>query len=142
MLQLLQTILVVTTIVLVCIVILALATSFAVAIFGGGPFVPTPRKAVKEIHKHAKIKPDQKLYDIGAGDGRFLHYAEKLYGANAVGFEIDPFVYMIARLKQIFFRWKGRIIRGNFQNHSLEDADVVICYMLPKTLKKYQKKFC
>lgn len=128
-------------ILIVVIVTIALATSFAIAIFGGGPFVPTPTKAVKEVLKHAKIRKGDILYDIGAGDGRFLHYAEKLYGAKATGFEIDPFVYAIARFKQILFRWKGKIIRGNFQKHSLSNADVVICYMLPKTLKKYQKKF-
>ena len=139
--DLVQTIIVCTGTLIVILVTIALATSFAIALFGGGPFVPTPKKAVKEILKHAKIKKGDKLYDIGAGDGRFLHYAEKLYGAKATGFEIDPFVYAIARLKQILFRWKGKIIRGNFQKHPLNDADIVICYMLPKTLKKYQKKF-
>lgn len=141
MLNLIQTILLLSAILLVLLVILALATSFVVAIFGGGPFVPTPTKAVKQVLKHADIRKGDKLYDIGAGDGRFLHYAEKLYGASAVGFEIDPFVYAIARFKQLLFGWKGRIIRGNFQNYSLEDADIVICYMMPQTLKKYQKKF-
>jgi SAM-dependent methyltransferase len=121
--------------------ILAIGTSFFVAIFGGGPFVPTPKRSVKRILKHAGIRKGQKVYDIGAGDGRFLHFAEKLYGAKATGFEIDPFVYMLARFKQIFLRHKGTMIRGNFQNHSLKDADFVFCYMLPETLKKYRTKF-
>lgn len=141
MLHLIQIIVVCIVLAFVLIVILALSTSLIVTVFGGGPFVPTPPPAVKKILKEAGIKKGAFLYDIGAGDGRFLHYAEKLYGARAIGFEIDPFIYLIAKLKQILFGWKGTIIRDNFQNHSIKDADIVICYMLPETLKIYQKKF-
>jgi len=122
-------------------VILALSTSFFVAVFAGGPFVPTPTKAVKKILEEAGVKRGDVLYDIGAGDGRFVHYATKLYGAKATGFEIDPFVYSLARFKQILLGWKGKMVCGNFQNHSLRDADIIICYMLPSTLEKYQAKF-
>ncbi len=139
--ELLLTIITIVGFLVVFILILAIGTSFFVAIFGGGPFVPTPKRSVKRILKHAGIKKGQKAYDIGAGDGRFLHFAEKLYGAKATGFEIDPFVYLLARIKQIFLRHKGTMIRGNFQNHSLKDADFVFCYMLPETLKKYRTKF-
>ncbi len=118
-----------------------MTVSFLVAIFGGGPFVPTPLPAVHKVLKHAKIKKGDKVYDIGAGDGRFVHFAAKDYGANATGFEIDPFVYFIARLRQIFWKWKGKMVRSNFQKHDLADADVLLCYMMPNTLKKFQKQF-
>ena len=120
---------------------IALLTSYWVAIFGGGPFLPTPKKAVKKILKEIGVKKGDVLYDIGAGDGRFLHYAEKLYGAKAIGFEIDPFVFFIGKLKQWIFGWKGELIRSNFRHYDLSDANIVICYMLPNTLIEYQKKF-
>ena len=141
MINFLLTILVFATLAAVLFIIVALFTSFIVAIFGGGPFVPTPTKEVKRILEHAKIKKGARLYDIGAGDGRFIHYSTKLYGAHATGFEIDPFVYMFARLKQIFLRWEGEMVRADFRTHSLKDADIIICYMLPKTLKKFKTKF-
>lgn len=115
--------------------------SFYITIFGGGPFVPTPMPSVHEVLKQAKIKKGQKVYDIGAGDGRFIHFASKDYRANSTGFEMDPFVFFIAKLRQWFWKWEGKIIRSDFQKHSLKDADVVICYMMPKTLAKFQKKF-
>lgn len=141
MLHIIQLVLSILILLFVAILILGLFTSFAVAILAGSPFVPTPIKAVEEILKKAEIKKGDILYDIGAGDGRFLHYAEKLYEAKATGFEIDPFVFLLAKFKKLFFGWKGEIIRGNFINHSLKNADIIICYMLPKSLKKYQKKF-
>lgn len=129
------------TIFIVIGVIIFLITSFCVAIFGGGPFVPTPMKAVHHVLKHAKIRKGQRVYDIGAGDGRFIHFATKDYGAVATGFEIDPFVYFLAKFRQKFFGWKGKMIRSSFLKHNLKDADVIICYMLPNTLAKYQEKF-
>ena len=103
--------------------------------------MPTPMRAVEEVLKHARIKKGDRLYDIGAGDGRFLDIAEKKYGANATGFEMDPFVYTLAKIRQVFFGWKGKMIRSNFLKHDLSDAKVLVCYMMPKTLAKFQKKF-
>ena len=103
--------------------------------------MPTPREAAMKVLRAAHIKKGDKLYDIGAGDGRFIHFAEKEFKANAIGFEIDPFVYMLAKFKQLFLRWKGKMIRGNFLKHDISDAKIIICYMLPKTLAKFQPKF-
>ena len=125
----------------VILITIFMSISFYITIFGGGPFVPTPFKSVHTVLKYAKIKKGEKVYDIGAGDGRFIHFASKDYGADATGFEMDPFVYFIAKMRQRFFGWKGKMIRSDFQKHSLKDADVLICYMMPKTLAKFQKKF-
>jgi hypothetical protein len=129
------------TLIVVLLTIVFLSISFYITIFCGAPFVPTPKNAVLKMLKLAKIKKGETLIDIGSGDGRFLHYASKLYKANSIGFELDPFVYMLARFKQIFFGWEGKIIRGNLLNHSISKADILICYLLPKSLKKFQKKF-
>lgn len=128
-------------IILITGVIVFLTISFYITIFGGGPFVPTPMKAVHKVLKAADIKKNDKIYDIGAGDGRFIHFAKNDYGANSIGFELDPFVYFIAKMRQWFWGWKGKMIRGNFLKHSIKDADVILCYMLPRTLAKFQKKF-
>jgi len=127
--------------IIVTLVTIFLSISFYITIFGGGPFVPTPMPAVHEVLKVAGIKKGQKVYDIGAGDGRFIHFAAKDYHANSVGFEMDPFVWFIAKIRQKFWGWKGKIIRSDFQRHSLKDADVLVCYMMPKTLAHFQKKF-
>ena len=122
-------------------VIIFLSISFYITIFGGGPFVPTKMKAVHKVLKAAKIEKGQRVYDIGCGDGRFVHFAAKDYGADSVGFELDPFVYFLAKLRQKLWKWQGIVKRGNFLKHDFSDADIIVCYLLPKTLAKYQKKF-
>ncbi len=129
------------TLIIVLIIIAFLTTGFYIMIFGGGPFVPTPLPAVHKILEYADIKKGDKVYDIGAGDGRFIHFAVKDYHAKATGFELDPFVYFLAKLRQWFFSWKGKMVRGNFLKHDISDADIIICYMMPKSLAKFQKKF-
>ncbi len=129
------------TIIIILGVIIFLSISFYISIFGGGPFVPTPLPAVHKVLKAAKIKKGDKLYDIGAGDGRFIHFAAKDYHAKSEGFEIDPFVFFLAKLRQWVFGWKGKMTYGNFTKKSLKNADVLICYMMPNTLAKFQKKF-
>lgn len=127
--------------IIVVTITILLTISFYITIFGGGPFVPTPMNAVHKVLKAAEIKKGDIMYDIGAGDGRFVHFAEKKYGAKATGFEMDPFVFFLAKLRQWIFKWEGKIIRSDFQKHSLSDANIIICYMMPKTLARFQKKF-
>ncbi len=129
------------TIILIVNVIFFLIISFWINIFKEAPFSPTPFPAVHKVLKHANIKKGDKIYDIGAGDGRFLHFASKNYGAKTTGFEMNPFIYFLAKLKQFFLKWEGKIIYGNFLQQNFKDADIIICYLLPKTFQKYEKFF-
>lgn len=129
------------TFIVVILTIIFLLVSFTLTLLGYTPFLPTTRHAYEKILKHSGIKKGDIVYDIGAGDGRLIHYAEKRYGAKAKGFEINPFVYYWARFKQIFFGWKGKIIRANMLKQDFSDADCIVCYMTPEIMTKFQEKF-
>jgi len=98
-------------------------------------------KGVKKLLKHAEIKKGDIVYDLGAGDGRYVHLASKLYGAESTGFELNIFLYLYAKFRQWISAWQGKMVYGNFLKHNLSNADVVICYLMPNSLKKYQEKF-
>lgn len=111
------------------------------ALIHGAPFVPTPMNAVKKTLKAANIKPGEKVYDLGCGDGRVVYLANKIYGAEGVGFELSPLVYALAKIRQFFWRSKAKIHFGNFKKYDLSDADVVFCYLLPDTMVRLAPKF-
>ena len=108
--------------------------------FFGAPWVPTPKRATEKMLRLAKIKPGEKIYDLGCGDGRLIFDATEKYQANAVGVELSPPVFAWCWLKKILFRRKGRIIFRNFWRMDFSDANVIFLYLLPKPLVKLQKK--
>jgi predicted RNA methylase len=53
-------------------------------------FVPTPQEVVDVMLKIAKVTKNDVVYDLGSGDGRIPITASRVYGAKAVGIDIDP----------------------------------------------------
>ncbi len=111
------------------------------ALVKGAPFVPTPLIRVQKMLEVAKVKPGEKVYDIGCGDGRMVYIAARDYGANAVGLELSPLVYALARIRKFFWRSKAKVLFRDFNFCNLSDADVIVCYLLPDTLARLQVKF-
>jgi len=117
--------------------ILVIPTIYALI---GAPFVPTPLPRVRKILELAKIKPGDKVYDLGCGDGRLVHLASREHKANAVGFELSPPIWFWAKISQPFWHSKAKIKFRDFHRQDLSDADVIICYLMPETLKKFSKR--
>lgn len=111
-----------------------------IAMSTGAPFVPTPMARVEKMLALAKVKKGEKVYDIGCGDGRMVYVAANDYGANAVGYELSPLVYVLARIRKYFWRSKARIEFTDFRYRNLGDADVIVCYLLPESLARLQPK--
>ena len=98
--------------------------------FYGLPPVPTKPVRVEKALMLANLKPNETLYDLGAGDGRVLFIAARDFNAKAIGIEIGPIQCALIGLRvvasglgnQIQIRW------DNFYKANLKDADVVFVY--------------
>lgn len=74
---------------------------YFVPLLYGLPRIPAKTKRIHRALELTALKPGEKLYDLGAGDGRALIVAAKDYGASAIGIEIGPVHCLIAWLRAL-----------------------------------------
>jgi protein-L-isoaspartate O-methyltransferase len=112
------------------------------------PYVVSPQEIVDRMLELADLKPGEKLYDLGSGDGRILITAVVRFKAKAVGVEIsDDLVNSTnTRIRRLGLDNDAQVIHGNFLDVDLSPADVVTLYlatdaneMLRPNLEKYLK---
>lgn len=63
---------------------------YFVPLLSGLPWIPAKTKRIHRALELSALIPGEKLYDLGAGDGRVLIVAARDYGAIAIGIEISP----------------------------------------------------
>jgi SAM-dependent methyltransferase len=111
----------------------------AYAAWKGAPYVPTPMLAVESALDLAQIKEGEIIIDLGAGDGRVVASAAKR-GAKVIGYELSPFMWIIAKANLIFHGLKGKIILADGFNADFSKADVIFLFLMPKTMKNLSEK--
>ncbi len=123
------------------IILFAIFIPTIIAILTGAPWVPTPEIRVKKMLELAKLKPGDRMYDLGCGDGRIVHLAAKNYGADAVGIELSPLMYAWARIRNFLLRSKSQILLRDFRRINYSNARALCFYLLPDILKVMRPKF-
>ena len=107
------------------------------ALYGLPSVATRPERIVKALQL-ANLRPDEVLYDLGAGDGRVLLSAARDFGARAVGIEVGPvqcaLIWLRARASGLGNKVKVRW--ANFYKADLSGADVVFVYATSKEVMK------
>ena len=117
------------------------ATLVVLPLTGESIFRFTDRALVDEILALVPMRPGQRFYDLGCGEGRMLIAARRKYGVHVVGYEVNPFAYFHARLN-IWWHGGGAEVRFlNFMHVDLSDADVIYCYQASGAIQQLRDKF-
>ena len=112
------------------------------------PYLPTPPLVVERMLQFAAVKPGERLYDLGSGDGRIVITAAQKFGARGVGVEIRPDLCRKARerIKTLGLEDRVSMVEGSVLRVDLSPADVVTMYLLTSSnerlkpnLEKYLK---
>ncbi len=107
----------------------------------GAPFMISGKNPIRRIIKLAEIKPGQKAADLGSGDGRIV-IAMARAGANAHGYEINPFLVWWSRRKiaEAGLSDKAFIHQKSFWNENFSSFDLVSIYGIGYIMKDLEEK--
>jgi hypothetical protein len=119
----------------------AIFLSMYLAQKSAAPFFPSPKAIMRQAMQEMFLKEGEVFYDLGAGTGTSIIVADKEFGANATGSEINLLPYLIARVKILFSRSRAKMKFENLFKQNIGDADVVFCFLTRQTMEKLEPKF-
>lgn len=111
---------------------------FGLVLIFGAPYVPIHSKQALEAIELADLKPGEKFYELGCGDGKILILASRT-GADVTGIELNPIMFLISSLRTAKIR-NVKVRYGNFWSLDLSDADCVYVFLLDKFMAKLDQK--
>ncbi len=113
-------------------------------IAGGGqrrtawPFLGTPSGVVEPLLELAGVTADDRIVDLGCGDGRILIQAARLRGCRGHGIEQDPIYVELARQRTTSASVGDRVIieAGDATRFDVGDATVVFLFLPPDAVRR------
>jgi cyclopropane fatty-acyl-phospholipid synthase-like methyltransferase len=96
------------------------------------PFWTTPEPVIERMLDLAGVGPDDRLFDLGCGDGRILIAAARR-GARCTGIERDPerIAEAAAAIGAAGLGGRVSLVQEDLFAASLEGATIVSLYLLP-----------
>jgi hypothetical protein len=96
-------------------------------------WIPTPEALIDKMLTAAKVTEQDRLFDLGAGDGIIAITAARKYGARSVGIEYNPDMAQFARRKvaEAGMTDKVKIVTGDIFQEDFSSATVVTLYLMP-----------
>jgi cyclopropane fatty-acyl-phospholipid synthase-like methyltransferase len=95
------------------------------------PYVSTPKEVVRKMLEIAKVKPGERVYDLGSGDGRIPIIAAQEFNAIGVGVELNERFIKRAweRVRSLGLENEVTFIQGDIFDIDLRDADIITMYL-------------
>jgi hypothetical protein len=92
------------------------------------PYYPTPDTIVVKMLELGGLKPGEKMFDLGSGDGRIVIAAAQKFHAAAIGVELDADL-----CRQSLERIRKLGLEKDYGS-----ADLITVYLLPNSNDKVQ----
>jgi tRNA1(Val) A37 N6-methylase TrmN6 len=104
------------------------------------PYYPTPETIVVKMLELGGLKPGEKMFDLGSGDGRIVIAAAQKFQAEAIGVELNKDLYKqsMDRIRKLGLEKTARIVNGDIFKQDYSSADLITVYLLPNSNDKVQ----
>lgn len=104
------------------------------------PFFISSIKDMLAMFELADLGPEDKVVDLGSGDGRVVLAASRV-AKSAVGIEINPFLTLFSRFMAVMSaNGKIKFKNKDMFKENLKKYNVVFIYLLPSSLEKLKQK--
>ncbi len=123
---------------IVLLVLLLLVLSFSFVLINGAPYLPTLKRQINAAIDLAKLKPGDTILELGCGDGRVLIAAAKA-GLRGVGYELNPLMYLIARIRVRPYKDQIQVRWGDFWHKDWPKAELVYVFLLPRLMSRLEQ---
>jgi len=120
---------------------LLIAISFAYAAWRGAPWVPTRRQDMERLSRLLDLKPGQRFYDLGCGDGRVCLAVSRASGATGVGVELSILQWVIGSVRARLSGLPVSMRLADMDRISLAYADAVYLFLLPDVYARLRPNF-
>ncbi len=118
---------------------LLLSLMFGYVLLFGAPYLPTTKVQIDAALKLAGLPKGSTIIDLGCGDGRILIAAAES-GYMAVGYELNPLLFVICWLRTRRLKSKIKIIFGDFWHAQWPPADAIYVFLLGRLMDKLERK--
>lgn len=112
---------------------------FGAVLIVGPPYVPTLNKQIETALDLLDLKPGQTLLELGSGDGRVVQAAAER-GLTVVGYELNPFLVLISRIRCRKYGKRVTIIWDDVWKARWPQADGIFTFMLQRQMARLDRK--
>jgi len=119
-------------------IFLLVALIFMVTGISGAPWVPARSFDIEKLLDDVDLKKGDVFYELGCGDGRLVR-AAAARGAQAIGYELNPFLWVVAWLRCVG-QANATVLLGDLWKANLHKADIVMAFLVPRTMPKLDSK--
>jgi SAM-dependent methyltransferase len=113
---------------------------FAFVVLFGAPYLPTKKKQVALALEMLEVRKGKTIVDLGSGDGVFLLAAARR-GATVYGYELNPLLCLVAKLRCWRYRQQVHISCSNFWRMQLpQETTGVYTFLLTRFMRRLDQK--